>query len=169
MPPRRHAITRATCPRMCVASAQLWAQPSFGRLYTLLGAEARAGNAKWPLSGELILNVPCGYLKLPNGEVVLDPDEQARSTVQLVFDQFDALGGAAARSATRGGRDISRFSSVAIRPCAVRRSSTRSTWSELQLFSCIRSLPWAPRGRSSSEGRWSWCARSSNRGPGKAA
>ena len=42
--------------------------------------------------GELILNVPCGYLKLPNGEVVLDPDEQARSTVHLVFDQFDALG-----------------------------------------------------------------------------
>jgi DNA invertase Pin-like site-specific DNA recombinase len=42
--------------------------------------------------GELILNVPCGYLKLPDVEVVLDPDEQARSTVQLVFDQFDALG-----------------------------------------------------------------------------
>src|SRR6266436_8034096 len=42
--------------------------------------------------GELILTVPCGYLKLPHGEVVLDPDEQARSTVQLVFDQFDALG-----------------------------------------------------------------------------
>ena len=31
---------------------------------------------------ELILTVPCGYLKLPTGEVVLDPDEQARSTVQ---------------------------------------------------------------------------------------
>jgi DNA invertase Pin-like site-specific DNA recombinase len=42
--------------------------------------------------GELILNVPCGYLKLPNGDVVIDPDEQARSTVQLVFDQFEALG-----------------------------------------------------------------------------
>jgi DNA invertase Pin-like site-specific DNA recombinase len=42
--------------------------------------------------GELVLNVPCGYLKLPTGEVVLDPDEQARSTVQLVFDKFDELG-----------------------------------------------------------------------------
>jgi DNA invertase Pin-like site-specific DNA recombinase len=42
--------------------------------------------------GELILNVPGGYLKLPNGEVGLEPDEQARSAVQLVFDQFDALG-----------------------------------------------------------------------------
>src|SRR4051812_21851193 len=42
--------------------------------------------------GELVLNVPCGYLKLSGGEVVLDPDEQARSTVQLVFDKFDELG-----------------------------------------------------------------------------
>jgi DNA invertase Pin-like site-specific DNA recombinase len=42
--------------------------------------------------GELILTVPCGYLKLPDGTVVLDPDEQARSVVQLVFDQFDTLG-----------------------------------------------------------------------------
>src|SRR5271155_4467769 len=25
--------------------------------------------------GELILNVPCGYLKLPNGDVLLEPDE----------------------------------------------------------------------------------------------
>jgi DNA invertase Pin-like site-specific DNA recombinase len=41
---------------------------------------------------ELIQSVPCGYLKLPTGEAVLDPDEQARSTVQLVFDKFDELG-----------------------------------------------------------------------------
>ena len=42
--------------------------------------------------GELILTVPCGYLKLPHGEVVLDPDEQVRATVQLVFDTFAELG-----------------------------------------------------------------------------
>jgi len=42
--------------------------------------------------GELILTVPCGYLKLPNGEVILDPDEQVRATVQLVFDKFTELG-----------------------------------------------------------------------------
>jgi DNA invertase Pin-like site-specific DNA recombinase len=42
--------------------------------------------------GELILNVPCGYLKLPHGEVILDPDEQVRSTVQMVFDKFAELG-----------------------------------------------------------------------------
>jgi DNA invertase Pin-like site-specific DNA recombinase len=42
--------------------------------------------------GELILTVPCGYLKLPHGEVVLDPDEQVRATVQLIFDKFAELG-----------------------------------------------------------------------------
>ncbi len=42
--------------------------------------------------GELVLGVPCGYVKLATGEVALDPDEQARSTVQLVFDKFDELG-----------------------------------------------------------------------------
>jgi DNA invertase Pin-like site-specific DNA recombinase len=42
--------------------------------------------------GQLILTVPCGYLKLPSGEVILDPDEQVRSTVQLVFDKFAELG-----------------------------------------------------------------------------
>src|SRR3954451_12728627 len=42
--------------------------------------------------GELVLNVPCGYLKLSTGEVALDPDEQACATVQLVFDKFDELG-----------------------------------------------------------------------------
>src|SRR5262249_28516408 len=42
--------------------------------------------------GALILNVPCGYLKLASGEVILDPDEQVRASVQLVFDQFAALG-----------------------------------------------------------------------------
>src|SRR5947208_2330713 len=34
--------------------------------------------------GELILNVPCGYLKLPSREVLMEPDEQARATTQLV-------------------------------------------------------------------------------------
>jgi DNA invertase Pin-like site-specific DNA recombinase len=42
--------------------------------------------------GELSPNVPLGYVKLPSGAVALDPDEQARSVVQLVFDKFDELG-----------------------------------------------------------------------------
>ena len=42
--------------------------------------------------GELILTVPCGYLKLPHGEVILDSDEQVRANVQLVFDTFAERG-----------------------------------------------------------------------------
>ena len=42
--------------------------------------------------GELILNVPCGYLKLSNGDVLIEPDEQARAIAQLVFDKFAELG-----------------------------------------------------------------------------
>ena len=42
--------------------------------------------------GALILDVPCGYVKLPTGEVARDPDEQVQATVQLVFDKFDELG-----------------------------------------------------------------------------
>src|SRR5215471_4435638 len=42
--------------------------------------------------GELILTVPCGYLKLPHGEVILDPGEQVRAVVQLVFAKFAELG-----------------------------------------------------------------------------
>ncbi len=42
--------------------------------------------------GELFYLVPMGYLKLPTGEVIQDPDEQARGMVQLVFDKFQELG-----------------------------------------------------------------------------
>ena len=42
--------------------------------------------------GELFFKVPCGYVKLPSGEVALESDEQARAVVQSVFDKFDELG-----------------------------------------------------------------------------
>ena len=42
--------------------------------------------------GELFLHLPIGYVKLPSGEVALDPDEQVRGVVQLVFDKFEELG-----------------------------------------------------------------------------
>jgi hypothetical protein len=42
--------------------------------------------------GELVLSVPCGYVKLPTGEVTFDPDEQACSAVRMVFEKFDELG-----------------------------------------------------------------------------
>lgn len=41
--------------------------------------------------GELALPVPIGYVRRPSGEVVLEPDEQARDTVALVFRLFDQL------------------------------------------------------------------------------
>ena len=44
--------------------------------------------------GELFISVPIGYRKLPTGEVVQEPDEQARGMVQLVFDKFQELGSA---------------------------------------------------------------------------
>jgi DNA invertase Pin-like site-specific DNA recombinase len=42
--------------------------------------------------GELFASVPIGYLKLPSGDVVLEPDEQARAVVQLIFEKFEELG-----------------------------------------------------------------------------
>ena len=44
--------------------------------------------------GELFLSVPLGYLKTPSGEVVQEPDEQARGMIQLVFEKFEELGSA---------------------------------------------------------------------------
>ena len=42
--------------------------------------------------GELFLHLPIGYVKSPSGEVIQEPDEQARGVVQLVFDKFEELG-----------------------------------------------------------------------------
>ena len=44
--------------------------------------------------GELFLAVPLGYFKTPAGEVIQEPDEQARGMIELVFDKFDELGSA---------------------------------------------------------------------------
>ena len=42
--------------------------------------------------GELFIAAPFGYLKQPTGELALDPDEQVRETVKLIFDAFDEVG-----------------------------------------------------------------------------
>jgi DNA invertase Pin-like site-specific DNA recombinase len=42
--------------------------------------------------GELFITVPIGYVKLPSGQVILDPDEQVRCVVKLIFQKFDELG-----------------------------------------------------------------------------
>jgi DNA invertase Pin-like site-specific DNA recombinase len=44
--------------------------------------------------GELFLEVPIGYVKLSSDKVALDPDEQVRATVRLIFDKFDEFGAA---------------------------------------------------------------------------
>lgn len=42
--------------------------------------------------GELVIRVPMGYFRTPSGEVVLEPDEQAREVTRMIFDKFDELG-----------------------------------------------------------------------------
>jgi DNA invertase Pin-like site-specific DNA recombinase len=42
--------------------------------------------------GELAVPLPIGYARRPSGEVILDPDEQARHVVRLVFSTFARLG-----------------------------------------------------------------------------
>ncbi len=42
--------------------------------------------------GELFLSVPIGYVKLPTGEIAIEPDEQAKSMVDLVFAKFEETG-----------------------------------------------------------------------------
>ncbi|MGH9343817.1 MAG: recombinase family protein [Terriglobia bacterium] len=44
--------------------------------------------------GELFLSVPLGYLKTTTGEILQEPDEQARGMVRLVFAKFEELGSA---------------------------------------------------------------------------
>jgi hypothetical protein len=42
--------------------------------------------------GELGMLLPMGYVRRPSGEVAKDPDEQAQSVIQMVFEQFERLG-----------------------------------------------------------------------------
>ena len=49
----------------------------------LAGRKAKAGR------GELGKPVPMGYVRHPSGEVMFDPDEQAQTTIRLVFELFD--------------------------------------------------------------------------------
>lgn len=42
--------------------------------------------------GELFYSAPRGYVLLPNGKVDIDPDEQARSVMHLLFEKYEDLG-----------------------------------------------------------------------------
>jgi DNA invertase Pin-like site-specific DNA recombinase len=44
--------------------------------------------------GELFHRVPTGYVKLSTERVAMDPDEQVREVVQLIFDKYDEYGSA---------------------------------------------------------------------------
>ncbi|MFJ8828233.1 recombinase family protein [Streptomyces sp. NPDC102467] len=48
----------------------------------------RIGKAR---RGELAMPLPVGYLRLADGQIVKDPDEQVQAVVCLVFDLFDEL------------------------------------------------------------------------------
>src|SRR4051795_10842093 len=42
--------------------------------------------------GELFHNVPTGYVKLSTERVEMDPDEQVRDIIRLIFDKYDEIG-----------------------------------------------------------------------------
>ena len=46
--------------------------------------------------GELFTHLPIGYVRSSSGQVELDPDEQARAVVRLIFAKFEELGSATA-------------------------------------------------------------------------
>jgi DNA invertase Pin-like site-specific DNA recombinase len=60
-------------------------------LYILKGRmhEGRRNKAK---RGELLNHPPMGYVRGPDGDYQLDPDEQAQRVVQLIFDVFEQQG-----------------------------------------------------------------------------
>src|SRR6266568_194075 len=42
--------------------------------------------------GELAVPLPSGFARRPSGEVILDPDEQVRAVIALVFSLYDRIG-----------------------------------------------------------------------------
>jgi excisionase family DNA binding protein len=55
----------------------------------LLKARMHEGCRAKAARGELVIGLPRGYVQRPSGEVALDPDEQVRATIRLVFDVFE--------------------------------------------------------------------------------
>jgi DNA invertase Pin-like site-specific DNA recombinase len=58
----------------------------------ILRARMDQGRRNKARRGELFTHPPIGYVRTPSGEFALDPDEQARDVVRLIFDTFDELG-----------------------------------------------------------------------------
>jgi hypothetical protein len=66
----------------------------------ILRARMRGGLLNKARRGALALKLPVGYRRLGDGSVVQDPDEQVRSTLQTLFEQFALL---------RTGREVQRY------------------------------------------------------------
>ncbi|MDX6382096.1 MAG: hypothetical protein QOI57_3120 [Rubrobacteraceae bacterium] len=64
---------------------------SEGELH-LMKQRMQQGRLNKARRGELSVPVPTGYLRHASGEVTLDPDEQVRHVVGLVFRKFEELG-----------------------------------------------------------------------------
>lgn len=57
----------------------------------ILRARMRGNLLNKARRGELALRLPVGYRRLHDGTVVLDPDEQVRHTLEILFEQFAVL------------------------------------------------------------------------------
>jgi DNA invertase Pin-like site-specific DNA recombinase len=57
----------------------------------ILQARMRGGLLNKARRGELSLRLPIGYRRLSDGKAVLEPDDQVRKTIELIFDQFTRL------------------------------------------------------------------------------
>src|SRR5262245_26863050 len=58
----------------------------------VLRSRLHQGKVNKARRGELFTCVPIGYVRAPDGGITLDPDEQVRSVVALVFAKFAELG-----------------------------------------------------------------------------
>jgi len=58
----------------------------------ILRGRMLAGARNKARRGELYNHAPIGYARVPGGGLMLDPDEQARDVVRLIFEKFDELG-----------------------------------------------------------------------------
>jgi DNA invertase Pin-like site-specific DNA recombinase len=58
----------------------------------ILHQRMRQGALQKARRGDLVSKVPIGYVRSTSGAVGFDPDEQVRSFVRLVFEQFERIG-----------------------------------------------------------------------------
>ncbi len=62
----------------------------------VMHARMRGGLLNKARRGELVLRLPVGYRRQQDGSVVVDPDEQVHTTLDIVFEKFSRLGTARA-------------------------------------------------------------------------